>query len=198
MERFFCVWGHTWASLYFCFKHSIFTSPSVSGILYQADCFLKQAHEFKTYFLKQEGIGIHRVVNRVAGGYRNAVRFGISMSVQEWSQFGAGVLHFTVVFSTCIVCWKGLEMSSSTTCSTPSNNLTDGDCQPFFVFFSSHFCFVEGLHRLRHKCQAADPLHASEQAIFSVQDVEICGVPSLWVLYHGHDCSQYYCSHDEG
>lgn len=50
---------------------------------------------------------------------------------------------------------------------------------PGFVFFSSRFCFVEGLHRLRHKCQATDPLHASEQAVFSVQDVEICGVPSL-------------------
>lgn len=46
---------------------SIFTNPLVSGILCQkelAKCFLKQAHEFKAYFLKQEGIGTHRVMNR--------------------------------------------------------------------------------------------------------------------------------------
>lgn len=107
--------------------------------------------------------------------------FNILVSVQKLLQFGDPVRHFTGVVSTRTMCEKHLEIPSSTKCSarSPNNIPSERDCQPFFVFFSSGFCFVEGLHRLRHKCQATDPLHASEQAIFSVQDVEICGVPSL-------------------
>lgn len=54
------------------------------------------------------------------------------------------------------------------------------------------------LYRLRHQRQASDPLHAPGQAVFSVQDVEVCSVHPFRILHPDHDCRQYGGPHDEG
>lgn len=71
----------------------------------------------------------------------------------------------------------------------------------FFFFFS--FCLrlprpTEGLHRLRHQRQAADEIHAREQAVLPVQDVEICGVASVRVCHHDFNRPQHSRADDEG
>lgn len=54
------------------------------------------------------------------------------------------------------------------------------------------------LYRLRHQRQAPDPLHAPGQAVFSVQDVEVCSVHPFRILHPGHDSRQHGGPHDEG
>lgn len=64
---------------------------------------------------------------------------------------------------------------------------------PLLLFFLS-----ESLHRLCYQCQTADPLYATEPAVLSVPLVEVCGLSTVWVLHHDHDCSQHCGAHDEG
>ncbi len=46
--------------------------------------------------------------------------------------------------------------------------------------------------------QTSDSLHAAGQAVLPVQDMEICGVHSVWVLHPDHDRHQHSGPHDEG
>lgn len=57
---------------------------------------------------------------------------------------------------------------------------------------------AESLHRLRHQRQAPDAVHAAEQAVFPVQDVDVRGLAALRVLHHGHDRPQHRGADDEG
>lgn len=62
-----------------------------------------------------------------------------------------------------------------------------------------YFYFVaEGMYWLCHKRQTTNTLHAWEHTVLPVQDVEVCGISSVWVLHHDHDCSQHRGTHDEG
>lgn len=57
---------------------------------------------------------------------------------------------------------------------------------------------TEGLHRLCHQRQAADEVHAREQAVLPVQDVEICGVAPVRVRHHDSYRPQHGGADDEG
>lgn len=54
------------------------------------------------------------------------------------------------------------------------------------------------LYRLCHQRQTSDTLHAAGQAFLPVQDMEVCGVHSVWVLHPDHDRHQHSGPHDEG
>lgn len=54
------------------------------------------------------------------------------------------------------------------------------------------------LYWLCHQRQTSDSLHAAGQAVLPVQDMEICGVHSVWVLHPDHDRHQHSGPHDEG
>lgn len=57
---------------------------------------------------------------------------------------------------------------------------------------------AEGVHRLCHQRQAADPAHAAEPAELPVPHVAVRGVAALRVHHHGHDRPQHHRPHDEG
>lgn len=57
---------------------------------------------------------------------------------------------------------------------------------------------TESLYWLCHQRQAADEIHAREQAVFPVQDVEIRGVTSIRIRHHDFNRPQHSCADDEG
>lgn len=57
---------------------------------------------------------------------------------------------------------------------------------------------TEGLYWLCHQRQATDEIHAREQRVLPVQDVEICGVASVWVRHHDFNRPQHSRADDEG
>lgn len=57
---------------------------------------------------------------------------------------------------------------------------------------------TEGLYWLCHQRQAPDTLHAREQTVLPVQDVEVCGVAAVWVRHHDFNRSQHRRADDEG
>lgn len=57
---------------------------------------------------------------------------------------------------------------------------------------------TEGLYWLCHQRQAADEIHAGEQAVLPVPDVEVCGVAPIWVRHHDFNRPQHRGADDEG
>lgn len=70
-----------------------------------------------------------------------------------------------------------------------------------FSSFSLFFCPhrpTESLHWLCHQRQAADEVHAREQAVLPVQDVEIRGFAPVRVRHHDSNRPQHGGADDEG
>lgn len=57
---------------------------------------------------------------------------------------------------------------------------------------------TEGLHWLCHQRQAPDQIHAREQTVLPVQDVEVCSLASIRIRHHDIDRPQHCCADDEG
>lgn len=66
------------------------------------------------------------------------------------------------------------------------------------LVFVLSFHQTEGLYWLCHQRQAADEIHAREQAVLPVQDVEIRGVASIRVRHHDFNRPQHSRADDEG
>lgn len=157
-----CVWGHTRVPQYFLKNTSnIFTNPLVPIII---------RRNWKC-FLSGKGSGPRR-------GWALMEFRGLQGASKFCRVNTPGKL--IRIWGSCAAFHRNNQCSLGVNVLTlPITSRRIKTSSPFPGIFSSLFCFVEGLHRLCHKCQAPDPLHASEQAVIPVQDVEIRGVPSL-------------------
>lgn len=87
----------------------------------------------------------------------------------------------------------------------PATDFDFKNIQKFFFtreYFHPVSCCVvfptEGLYRLRHQRQAAYTIHAREQAVLPVQDVEVRGVVTFRVRHYDFNRPQHRRPDDEG